>query len=71
MPDGGFYHRRPIYIEWLWLDGVSMLNVFYARWTRGFEPGNATAWDDIALNDLEGVVRFLFSSHEYELHLEA
>jgi len=26
-----------------------MLDVFYARWTHEFEPGNTTAWDDIAL----------------------
>lgn len=33
----------------MWLDGIYMLDVFYARWTYEFEPGNNTAWDDIAL----------------------
>lgn len=33
----------------MWLDGIYMLDVFYARWTYEFEPGNDTAWDDIAL----------------------
>ena len=33
----------------MWLDGIYMLDVFYARWTHEFEPGNTTAWDDIAL----------------------
>ncbi|KZL86557.1 cell wall glycosyl hydrolase [Colletotrichum incanum] len=48
-PDGGFYHRYPVYIDQMWLDGIYMLDVFYARWTREFEPDNSTAWDDIAL----------------------
>ncbi|KAM0326691.1 hypothetical protein ACHAQA_006562 [Verticillium albo-atrum] len=48
-PDGGFYHRYPVYIDQMWLDGIYMLDVFYARWTREFEPDNTTAWDDIAL----------------------
>lgn len=47
-PDGGFYHRYPVYMDQMWLDGIYMLDVFYARWTHTFEPGNATAWDDIA-----------------------
>lgn len=41
-----------IKLTWLnrmWLDGIYMLDVFYARWTHTFEPGNTTAWDDIAL----------------------
>jgi hypothetical protein len=33
----------------MWLDGIYMLDVFYARWTHEFEPDNTTAWDDIAL----------------------
>lgn len=33
----------------MWLDGIYMLDVFYARWTASFESGNSTAWDDIAL----------------------
>lgn len=48
-PDGGFYHRYPAYIDQMWLDGIYMLDVFYARWTHTFEPDNTTAWDDIAL----------------------
>ncbi|KAM0723965.1 hypothetical protein Q7P37_000956 [Cladosporium fusiforme] len=48
-PDGGFYHRFPTYIDQMWLDGIYMLDVFYARWTHEFEPTNNTAWDDIAL----------------------
>ncbi|KAI9911579.1 hypothetical protein PsorP6_009117 [Peronosclerospora sorghi] len=47
--DGGFYHRYPVYIDQMWLDGMYMLDVFYARWTREFEADNYTAWDDIAL----------------------
>ncbi|PPJ57875.1 hypothetical protein CBER1_00014 [Cercospora berteroae] len=48
-PDGGFYHRYPVYIDQMWLDGIYMLDVFYARWTHEFQPENNTAWDDIAL----------------------
>ncbi|KAH6693401.1 glycosyl hydrolase-like protein family 88 [Plectosphaerella plurivora] len=48
-PDGGFYHRYPVYIDQMWLDGIYMLDVFYARWTKAFENSNSTAWDDIAL----------------------
>ncbi|KAJ8118046.1 hypothetical protein OPT61_g894 [Boeremia exigua] len=48
-PDGGFYHRYPAYIDQMWLDGIYMLDVFYARWTHEFQPDNTTAWDDIAL----------------------
>ncbi|EOD52640.1 putative cell wall glycosyl hydrolase protein [Neofusicoccum parvum UCRNP2] len=48
-PDGGFYHRYPVYIDQMWLDGIYMLDVFYARWTHEMEPANTTAWDDIAL----------------------
>lgn len=46
---GGFYHRYPDYADQMWLDGIYMLDVYYARWTREFEPDNTTAWDDIAL----------------------
>lgn len=46
---GGFDHRYPDYADEMWLDGIFMLDVYYARWTREFEPDNATAWDDIAL----------------------
>lgn len=46
-PDGGFYHRYPVYIDQMWLDGIYMLDVYYARWTHTFQPENNTAWDDI------------------------
>lgn len=48
-PDGGFYHRYPVYIDQMWLDGIYMLDVFYARLTWEFQPENTTAWDDVAL----------------------
>lgn len=48
-PAGGFYHRYPAYIDQMWLDGIYMLDVFYARWTHTFQPDNTTAWNDIAL----------------------
>lgn len=46
---GGFYHRYPDYADQMWLDGIYMLDVYYARWTSEFELDNTTAWDDIAL----------------------
>lgn len=49
IPSGGFYHRYPAYIDQMWLDGIYMLDVFYARWTYEFDYENTTAWDDIAL----------------------
>ncbi|KAJ5035611.1 uncharacterized protein L3040_008076 [Drepanopeziza brunnea f. sp. 'multigermtubi'] len=45
---GGFFHRYPDYVNQMWLDGIYMLDVFYARWASKFEHGNTTAWDDIA-----------------------
>ncbi|KAI8211127.1 Unsaturated rhamnogalacturonyl hydrolase YteR [Colletotrichum sp. SAR 10_76] len=48
-PTGGFYHRYPVYIDQMWLDGIYMLDVYYARWTHEFDADNSTAWDDIAL----------------------
>ncbi|KAL1628776.1 hypothetical protein SLS54_001464 [Diplodia seriata] len=48
-PAGGFYHRYPAYVDQMWLDGIYMLDVFYARWTYEFDGANATAWDDVAL----------------------
>ena len=48
-PDGGFYHRFPVYMDQMWLDGIYMLDVYYARYTAAFEADNGTAWDDIAL----------------------
>lgn len=40
---------NPLRSSQMWLDGIYMLDVFYARWTHEFEPDNTTAWDDIAL----------------------
>ncbi|KAI0405402.1 cell wall glycosyl hydrolase YteR [Xylaria palmicola] len=45
---GGFWHRDPVYPHQMWLDGIFMADSFYARWTRRFDAGNATAWDDVA-----------------------
>ncbi|KAI1419346.1 cell wall glycosyl hydrolase YteR [Xylaria sp. FL1777] len=46
---GGFWHRNPEYPNQMWLDGIFMADSFYARWTKSFDNGNTTAWDDIAL----------------------
>jgi len=48
-PEGGFWHRAPIYANQMWLDGIYMADTFYATYTSYFEPGNTTAWNDIAL----------------------
>jgi rhamnogalacturonyl hydrolase YesR len=48
-PTGGFWHRAPIYKNQMWLDGIYMADTFYATYTAYFEPGNSTAWEDIAL----------------------
>ncbi|WYZ36847.1 hypothetical protein EsH8_II_000353 [Colletotrichum jinshuiense] len=48
-PSGGFWHRAPIYEDQMWLDGIYMADTFYATYVHLFEPGNATAWDEIAL----------------------
>lgn len=45
---GGFWHREPTYPHQMWLDGIFMADSFYAQWTRRFDAGNTTAWDDIA-----------------------
>ncbi|KAM0331585.1 hypothetical protein ACHAQA_003264 [Verticillium albo-atrum] len=47
--EGGLWHRAPIYKNQQWLDGIFMADTFYALWTKTFENGNTTAWDDIAL----------------------
>ncbi|KAM0333946.1 hypothetical protein ACHAQA_000963 [Verticillium albo-atrum] len=47
-PTGGFWHRHVTYPNQMWLDGIYMADTFYAKWTRLFQPENATAWDDIA-----------------------
>lgn len=31
----------------VWLDGLFMVQPFYAQWTQRFDPDNQTAWDDI------------------------
>jgi hypothetical protein len=33
-PTGGFWHRDPTYENQMWLDGIFMADVFYAKWTR-------------------------------------
>ncbi|EFQ31554.1 unsaturated rhamnogalacturonan hydrolase [Colletotrichum graminicola] len=48
-PCGGFWHRAPIYEDHMWLDGIYMADAFYAAYVSLFEPQNATAWDEIAL----------------------
>lgn len=47
--EGGFWHRKPTYPNQMWLDGIYMASNFYARYTKWFQPGNRTAWDDIML----------------------
>ena len=46
---GGFWHKDPKYPNQMWLDGLFMAAPFYAAYTALFQPGNTTAWDDIAL----------------------
>ncbi|KAI0526289.1 cell wall glycosyl hydrolase YteR [Xylaria bambusicola] len=46
---GGFWHRNPEYPNQMWLDGIFMADSFYAKFTKAFDNGNTTAWDDIAL----------------------
>ena len=48
-PSGGFWHKDPKYPNQMWLDGLFMAAPFYAAHTALFQPGNLTAWDDIAL----------------------
>jgi rhamnogalacturonyl hydrolase YesR len=48
-PEGGFWHRAPIYKNQMWLDGIYMADTFYATYTSYFEPNNITAWNDITL----------------------
>ena len=48
-PTGGFWHRSPIYENQMWLDGIFMADVFYAKWTALFDAQNVTAWEDIVL----------------------
>jgi rhamnogalacturonyl hydrolase YesR len=45
---GGFWHRSPVYKDQMWLDGLYMAQTFYATYTSLFDPGNETAWADIA-----------------------
>lgn len=48
-PEGGFWHRAPVYKNQMWLDGIYMADTFYATYTSYFEPKNNTAWSDIQL----------------------
>jgi len=47
-PDGGFWHRVT-YPNQMWLDGIYMVEPFYAQHTSFFHPKNLTAFDDIVL----------------------
>ncbi|KAL3451476.1 Six-hairpin glycosidase-like protein [Aspergillus insuetus] len=46
---GGFWHRQPNYPNQMWLDGIFMADVFYAKWTKLFDAKNRSAWEDIVL----------------------
>lgn len=48
-PTGGFWHREVVYPNQMWLDGIFMADVFYAKWTSLFDAKNDSAWDDITL----------------------
>ncbi|KAL3460119.1 Six-hairpin glycosidase-like protein [Aspergillus heterothallicus] len=56
---GGFWHRQPNYPNQMWLDGIFMADVFYAKWTKLFDAKNRTAWEDIVLqwDKIEAVTR--------------
>ncbi|CAG8897279.1 unnamed protein product [Penicillium egyptiacum] len=58
-PTGGFWHRAPTYENQMWLDGIFMADVFYAKWTAVFDAQNVTAWEDIVLqwDKIEAVTR--------------
>ncbi|KAF8963751.1 glycoside hydrolase family 105 protein [Flammula alnicola] len=43
---GQFWHKL-IYPNQGWLDGIYMGEVFYAQYTKTFQPENETAWADI------------------------
>ncbi|GLB41009.1 putative glycosyl hydrolase family 88 [Lyophyllum shimeji] len=45
--EGQFWHKLR-YFNQGWLDGIYMGDVFYAQYTKDFQPTNATAWADIA-----------------------
>ncbi|RDB26662.1 Unsaturated rhamnogalacturonyl hydrolase YteR [Hypsizygus marmoreus] len=44
---GQFWHKLR-YFNQGWLDGIYMGDVFYAQYTKDFQPSNTTAWADIA-----------------------
>lgn len=46
---GGFWHRKPVYPNQMWLDGIFMADTFLSRWTKEFQPNNNTAWNNIIL----------------------
>ncbi|KAL4880658.1 Six-hairpin glycosidase-like protein [Aspergillus karnatakaensis] len=56
---GGFWHRQPVYPHQMWLDGIFMADVFYAKWTSLFDRKNISAWNDIVLqwDKIEAVTR--------------
>ncbi|KAF5354326.1 hypothetical protein D9756_007229 [Leucocoprinus leucothites] len=44
--EGQFWHKKR-YFNQGWLDGIYMGDVFYAQYTKDFQPTNTTAWADI------------------------
>lgn len=45
--EGQFWHKLR-YFNQGWLDGIYMADIFYAQYTKHFQPTNNTAWADIA-----------------------
>ncbi|KAF9044438.1 glycoside hydrolase family 105 protein [Panaeolus papilionaceus] len=43
---GQYWHKQR-YFNQGWLDGIYMGDIFYAQYTKDFQPNNATAWADI------------------------
>jgi unsaturated rhamnogalacturonyl hydrolase len=42
---GQFWHKKR-YFNQGWLDGIYMGDVFYAQYTKDFQPTNTTAWGE-------------------------
>ncbi|KAI5780077.1 glycosyl hydrolase [Geopyxis carbonaria] len=45
---GGLWHRST-YPNQMWLDGIYMVQPFFAQWTATYDAANTTAWNDIVL----------------------
>ncbi|KAH8834151.1 Six-hairpin glycosidase [Flagelloscypha sp. PMI_526] len=45
-PEGQFWHKL-VYTQQGWLDGIYMGDVFYAQYTKAFQPTNTTAFQDV------------------------